>query len=260
VARPRRQAPAPPPRPILDAPRTSLNGALSPRRAFASTALSLADVRAVKDAFGVTVNDVVLSLVGGALRSYLEERGERPMRPLVAEVPVAIDAPGERRLAGNRLSNIFTSLCTDVADPVRRIGAVHEAMQTAKRLHDVLGRDLYESWTRFFPPRPFSWTMRAYSRWNLADHHPPPINVIVSSVPGPRTRLEWPGGTLQALYSVGPLVEGTALNVTAWSYVDRLCVGVLTCPDLVPDAHAVTAALHGELAALVAAVRALRTA
>jgi diacylglycerol O-acyltransferase len=131
-------------------------------------------------------------------------------------------------------------------------------MATAKRLHDVLGPDLYESWTQYFPPRPFAWAMRTYSRWRLADYHRPPINVIVSCVPGPRERLGWPGGTLEALYSVGPVVEGAGLNVTAWSYADRLCVGVLCCPDLLPDPHVVTEALHAELAALVAAASPMR--
>ena len=123
------------------------------------------------------------------------------------EVPVATDAPGTRRMAGNRLSNIFTSLCTDLADPVARLRAVHDAMTTAKRLHEVLGPDLYESWTQYAPPRPFAWAMRAYSRWRLADRHRPPINVIVSCVAGPRRPLAWEGGTLERLYSVGPLVE-----------------------------------------------------
>ncbi|HWP66281.1 MAG TPA: wax ester/triacylglycerol synthase family O-acyltransferase [Candidatus Limnocylindria bacterium] len=249
----RRTTAVPPPRPVLDAPRTSLNGALTARRAFASTALPLADVRAMKAAHGATINDVLLSLVGGAVCRYLAARGEHPDRPLVAEVPVATDPPGARRIAGNRLSNIFTSLCTDVADPVARLRAVHDAMATAKRLHETLGPDLYEAWTEFVPPRPFSWAVRTYSRWRLADRHRPPINVIVSCVPGPRVRLGWSGGTLEALYSVGPIIEGAALNVTAWSYADRLCVGVLSCPDLLPDPHVVSEGLHAELEALMAA-------
>lgn len=253
VARGRRATPHPPPRPVLDVPRTSLNGALTPRRAFASTALPLEDIRRVRTAFGVTVNDVLLALVAGVLRGYLAARGEHPDRSLVAEVPVGTDAPGVRRLVGNRLSNIFTSLRTDLADPVARLHAVHEAMATAKKLHDMLGPDLYESWTRYFPPRPFAWAMRTYSGWHLADRHRPPINVIVSCVPGPRVRLGWPGGSLEALYSVGPIVEGTAVNVTAWSYVDRLCVGVLTCPDLVAEPGRLADDLHRELATLVAA-------
>jgi diacylglycerol O-acyltransferase len=252
VVRGRRGLDPPPPRPILDAPRTSFNGALSARRAFASTALPLDAVRQVKTAFGVTLNDVLLALVAGALRAYLGDRGELPARPLIAEVPVATDPPGSHRLAGNHLSNMFTSLHTDVADPAARLRAIHDASVTAKRQHELLGPDLYESWTAYFPPRPFAWAMRLYSRWHLADRHRPPINVVVSCVPGPRERLGWPGGTLDAIYSVGPIIEGAALNVTAWSYVDRLGVGVLTCPDLLADPHCVTEGIHAALGELLA--------
>jgi diacylglycerol O-acyltransferase len=248
----RRRVPLVPPRPVVDAPRTSLNGALTPRRAFASTALPLAEIRAVRTAFDVTLNDVLLALVAGALRRYLADRGELPRRPLVAEVPVAIDpVGGPRRLAGNHLSNIFISLCTEIDDPVRRLRAIHEAAIAAKRQHEVLGPDLFESWAEFLPPRPAAWVMRAYSRLHLADRHPPPINVIVSCVPGPKTRLGWPGGTLEAVYSVGPVIEGTGLNVTAWTYVDRLCVGILTCPDLLASPHEVAHGLHVALAELL---------
>jgi diacylglycerol O-acyltransferase len=203
--------------------------------------------------FGVTLNDVLLAAVAGALRGCLVARGEHPPAPLVAEVPIATDAPGVRRLAGNRLSNIFTSLCTDVADPVARLRAIHDVTRTAKEFHEVLGGDLFESWIQYAPPKLAAWWMRLYAGLHLVNRHRPPVNAIVSCVPGPRSLLGWPGGTLEAIYSVGPLIEGTAINVTAWSYVDSLCVGTLTCPDLVPDPHALAAGMHEALAELVAA-------
>jgi WS/DGAT/MGAT family acyltransferase len=254
VARRRRRATPLPPLPMRDAPRTSLNGTLGARRVFASCDLPLADVRAVKSALGVTLNDVLLALVAGSLRRYLGRTGGLPARPLVAEVPVATDAPGAHRLGGNRLSNIFTSLCTDVADPVARVRAIHEVTEAAKDFHQLLGPDLYEAWTQYAPPRPFSWWMRTYSRLRLADRHAPPVNVIVSCVPGPREVLGWPGGRLEAIYSVGPIIEGAALNVTAWSYVDRLCLGLLTCPDLVADLGGIVEGLRLALDEMVAAV------
>ncbi len=79
-----------------------------------------------------------------------------------------------------------------------------------------------------------------YSRLRMADRHRPPVNVIVSCVPGPRESFDWPEGRLSAIYSVGPIIEGAALNVTAWSYLDHLYVGVLSCPDLLPDPHVIT--------------------
>jgi len=242
-----------PPLPLRDVPPTSFNGSLTARRTFVSTALPLDQIGLVRRTFGATLNDVLLAVVAGTLRARLERRGECPGLPLVAEVPVATDPSPARRLAGNRLSNIITSLCTDVADPVARLHAIHDVMTSAKALHDVLGADLFESWMQYAPPKLSSWWMRFYARLHVVNHHRPPVNVIVSCVPGPRAGLGWPGGTLEAIYSVGPIIEGTALNFTAWSYVDRLCVGALTCPDVIPDLHAIVAGLHDALADLVTA-------
>jgi len=246
----RRHAGVTPPRPILDTPRTPLGGALTAERTFVSTSLSLGDVKLVKSAFGVTLNDVLLAMVGGAVRSHLVARGAPVAASLVAEVPVATDAPDAHRLAGNRLSNIFTSLRSDLADPAERVRSIHEITIAAKELHQVLGPDLYEAWSQYAPPRPFALWMRLYSRLRLADRHRPPVNVIVSCVPGPRTPLAWESGVLDSIFSVGPIIEGAALNVTAWSYVDRLYVGVLACPALVPDAASIARDLHRELASL----------
>jgi WS/DGAT/MGAT family acyltransferase len=257
VARRRRRPGLVPPRPVFDAPRTSLNGSLTARRAFASTALPLDDVRRVRAAFGVTLNDVLLAVVAGTLRVHLAARGERPRGSLVAEVPVATDAPGAPRLRGNHLSNIFTSLCTDVDDPVTRLRGIHDVMAAAKEFHELLGSDLFESWIQYAPPKLTAGWMRLYAGLHLVDRHRPPVNVIVSCVPGPRSQLAWSGGTLEAIYSVGPIIEGTALNVTAWTYVDRLCVGTLTCPDLLPDPHAIALGLHDALAELVAVAEAV---
>jgi hypothetical protein len=112
---------------------------------------------------------------------------------------------------------------------------------------------MFEAWMQYAPPKLTSWWMQLYARLHLVDRHRPPVNVIVSSVPGPRTTLSWPGGTIEAIYSVGPLIEGAAVNVTAWSYVDALCVGTLTCPDLVPDPQAIASGLHDALAELLRA-------
>lgn len=256
VARSRRKAAVRPPRPLLDAPSTSLNGALSSRRSFASTALALADVRRVRTAFGVTFNDVLLALVAATLRTHLSARGELPTRPLLAEVPVATDRAGMTpRLAGNRLSNIFASLATDVVDPVARLRAIHDSMQAAKVQHELLGPELYREWSEYAPPRLVAWWMRQYSRLRMADRHRPPVNVIVSCVSGPRESLDWPEGRLAAIYSVGPIIEGAALNVTAWSYLGHLYVGVLSCPDLLPDPHVITDGLHEALAELCMALQ-----
>lgn len=246
----RRAATVTPPRPILDTPRTRLGGSLTPRRSFATADLSLVEAKRVKDAFGVTLNDVVLAVVAGAVRAWLHATDALPAMPLVAGVPVSSDSADATRLGGNKVSNLFTSLATDVADPIDRLRAIHEVTAVAKVVHNVLGADLMQDWVEYTPPAPYSWFMRAYGRLGAADWHRPPINLIVSNVPGPREPLFAAGARLTGIWSVGPILEGVGLNVTVWSYLDQLHVGVLACPDLAGDAAALTSRLGDALAEL----------
>ncbi|MCU1592396.1 MAG: Diacylglycerol O-acyltransferase [Frankiales bacterium] len=254
LVRRRRDMPVIPPRPILDTPRVSFNGAITARRSFATTSLSLADVRAVRAATGVTFNDVVLGVVAGGLCSWLEQKGERPSSSLTAGVPVATDrAGGVARLAGNRVSNMFTSLCTDIEDPVKRLHAIAEVTAQAKVMQETLGLKMLEDWVQYTPPAAFSFFMRAYSRLRGADHHRAPFNVVVSNVPGPSEPVTVGGARLTDLYSVGPILEGIGLNITVWSYLDRLNFSALACPDTLPDLPGLVQHLRPALAELSAA-------
>lgn len=250
----RRRSEVTTPVPILHTPRSSFNTSLTANRSFATASLSLDDAREIRAARGVTVNDVVLAIVGGALRTYLLERDELPVRPLVAAVPVASDTDVSR-LEGNRVSNLFTSLATDEPDPLRRLDAIHAVMSEAKTLQQIMGFETLGEWIEYTPPGPYAWFTRHYSGLHLADRHPPPINVIVSNVPGPTETLHAAGASLQEIYSVGPILEGIGLNVTVWSYRDRLFVGVLACRDTMPEPHRITEAMAEGLDELLVAVR-----
>ncbi len=242
------------PKPVIDAPRTSFNGALTPHRSFASTSLPLGEVKRIKSAFGTTLNDVVLALCAGALRSYLSARGELPERALLAGVPISADQPGdEPRLAGNKVSNLITTLATDEDDPVRRLRAIHDVTVEAKKMQALLGVDTLRQWVQYTPPRPYAWLVRRWSRLRVADQLPPPINVVVSNVPGPRRPLTVAAARLEHLFSVGPVLEGVGLNVTFWSYGDRLDVGILGCREAVPHPDLIAKGLHLALAELGAA-------
>jgi WS/DGAT/MGAT family acyltransferase len=226
----RKGAEVSPPRPIIDAPRTHFNGSLSPRRAFATAEMDLGTVKEVRAAFDVSVNDVVLGIVAGSLRRHLESVGGLPEKSLLASIPVAAD-PASSRLTGNRVSNLFTSLRTDLADPVERLHAIHEVTGASKEVQGLLGVEMMADWIEYTPPRPYAWVMRLYGRLGVAGHHAPPINLIVSNVPGPREPLHIAGARLDGIWSVGPILEGVGLNVTVWSYLDRVHVGVLGCAD-----------------------------
>ena len=252
LVRHRRQSSVSTPMPMLNTPRTSFNGSLTARRSFVTTSIGERQLRSIRDAFDVTVNDVVLGIVSGAVRSYLLARHELPAVSLVAGVPVAADT-SEQRLGGNRVSNLFTSLATDEADPIRRLHRIHEVTAEAKQLQRLLGRETLGDWVQYTPPRPWAWFMRQYSRRHIADRHPPAINLVVSNVPGPSVPLYAAGAELKELYSVGPVLEGIGLNVTVWSYLDRLFVGVLACRDEVPEPWLITDAMQDAVTELATA-------
>jgi diacylglycerol O-acyltransferase len=250
VLRRQRSGALSPPLPF-STPRTSFNRALTPNRWFAMAALPLEEVKAVRRALDVTINDVVLALCAGALRRYLDERGELPERPLLAGVPVSTGrVDDEQRLVGNRVSNLFTSLRTDIADPVERLRAIHDVTQAAKEVQNALGAEMLVEWSEVTPPRIFSAWMRLYSRLKLADRHRPPINLVISNVPGPRQPLHIAGGRLLDIYSMGPILEGIGLNITVWSYVDRLGFGLVACRETMPDLWDLADHLHDALAEL----------
>lgn len=236
LVRIRRGSDVVPPRPILDVPRTSFNGPLGSRRIFATLTLPLEELKAARHAHGVTLNDVVLGVVSGALRRWLASIGERPTSSLTAGVPVGTDPPGgPPRLEGNRVSNMFTTLATDVEDPRERLQTISRVTDAAKLVHRTLGPDMFVDWVQFTPPAPFRGFMRLYSRVRAASWHPAPFNVVVSNVAGPREELMLGDSRLVDLFSVGPILEGIGLNVTAWSYQDRMNFTLLSCPDLIHD-------------------------
>ena len=241
-----------PPAPFA-APRTSFNHALTPARSYAYTSLDLPTVKAVKNAIGCTVNDVILGLCGTALRDYLAARGEEPDAPLVAMVPVSVRSDDQRDAMGNQVSSIFTSLATDIDDPIDRLKVVHETMVNAKDQQKAIGADTLQEWSEFAAPALLGRAARLYSRMRWADNHRPLFNVTISNVPGPPFALYSAGAKLLANYPIGPIMDGSGLNMTVMSYLDQLDFGLLACPDVLEDVWEVADGLHAALAELVEA-------
>ncbi len=242
------------PRPF-SSERTRFNRALTAGRTFATTRLPLNDLKEAKERFGVSLNDVLLAVVGEAVRLFLDSVGEAPKRSLLASVPV-----GEgsfNRMTGNQLSHLITTLATDGATLAERIARVHKGSEAAKAAHDALGSGVMQRWAEFTPPGPYHWGYRAYANLALADVLTPPTNLIVSNVRGPAGELFVGGARLVELYSVGPLLEGLGLNITAWSCGDWLGVAVLADRAALPGAAALTERMHAALHAVVAAARRL---
>ena len=241
-------APAP-----LTAPRTSFNGAITAHRKVAYSIASLSDVKAIKNAFGTTVNDVVLAVVGGGLRRYLERTNQLPDKSLIATVPISVRPPEDEEdtsVGANKVSAMFTSLATDIEDPVDRLRAIHEVTKGAKEEHNAVGADMLQSLTEFAAPRLFGLAMRFYSGTKLANRGPVIHNLVISNVPGPPFPLYFAGAKLVSLFPMGPVMEGAGLNITVISYMDDIDIGLIVARESVPDVWDMAADIEESLAEL----------
>lgn len=227
----------------LTAPRTVFNSDPTPRREFATARVEFERVHALKNAFGVKVNDVVLALVSSALRNYLIERGELPAATLIASCPVSLRGEGDQDAVGNHVGNLFASLATDLDDPGERLMRIHESTMSAKEMHRALAAHQIMGLTETTPPGLIALAARMYTSAGLASRTPPAASVVVSNVPGPPIPLYLAGGRLDALYPMGPLLMGMSLNITAFSIGGSLDFGFMSCPDVVPDLHRISEAV-----------------
>ena len=234
----------------LTSPRLSMNRPISPRRSVAFASVPLADVKMAKTALGLTVNDVVLAVVAGALRTYLEARDELPDRSLVAAIPTSVREETDRR-PGNKVSAMFAELPVAIADPIERIRVIAQSTAGAKVVHEMVGGATLKEWAELAAPALFSRAIRTYAKLHIAERFRPVINVIVSNVPGPPFPLYLAGARLVALHPLGPIFDDCGLNVTVISYLDHIEFGFIACRELVPDVDHLAAAVPEALRDLV---------
>lgn len=234
------------------APRTSFNGTITGHRSIAWAQLDLDQVKTVKNAFDVKVNDVVLAMVASALRMYLEDRGELPDSSLVAMVPVSVHGKSDRP-GTNKVSGMFAELRTDIEDPVERLRAIADTNAVSKVHNDALGATLLQDWAQFSGPTMFGAAMRLYGTLGLADRHPVIHNLVVSNVPGPPVPLYFLGARINAMFPLGPVFHGAGLNVTVVSREGKLDAGLIACSELAPDLWSLADAFGEALDELVAA-------
>jgi diacylglycerol O-acyltransferase / wax synthase len=238
----------------LTAPHTPWNASITPHRRLAFTRVSLDDVKRIKNAVGCTVNDVVLGLMGGTLRRYLDKHGGNPAEPLVAVCPVSVRGDDERGQMNNKVSAMFTTLATDVDDPIERLRRINRVTRGAKEDHNALGAHLLQDWAEHAAPTTFALAARLYSSFHLADGHRPIHNVVISNVPGPPFPLYYAGAELKYTLPMGPVMEGAGLNITVLSYMDNVDIGFMACRELVPDVWDLADYVDDAMAELLAAV------
>lgn len=218
----------------LTAPRTSLNGHISPHRRFSFGSLPLADVKEVKNTFGLTVNDVVMATCAGALRRWLIDHDELPRKPLLAMVPVSVRDEGKKGQFGNQVSVMVVPLPTHQADPRKRLMLMQEAMKTAKERHQAVPATMMQDFAEFIPPAIAARATRVVTGLT-AGLVSPLFNVVISNVPGPQFPLYSAGAKMLGNYPMSAIADGVGLNITLMSYDGKLDFGLIGCREMVPD-------------------------
>ena len=234
------------------APATPFNKPITPHRRFAFRSVDLASVKTVKNAFGVSVNDVVMAMCAGALRRWLADHDTLPATPLVAMIPVSIRDPASKGALGNKVSAMLATLPTHVIDPDQRLQIVHAATKIAKAQQAAIPQGLVDQISDFAPPALTARAARVVFATGLL-HRLPPFNLCVSNVPGPNVPVYLCGAKLLAHYPVSVITDGQGLNITLVGYLGQLHFGLVSCRELVPDIDTLAGYLVDELELLLKA-------
>ena len=220
-------------------PESFINHVVSPGRRFATAPVALADVKQTGKHLGVTVNDMVLATAAGALRRLLLRYDGAADSPLIAGVPVSYNTSPDR-LVGNEFTYLTPSLPVHIDDPLERVRLTSMSTKIAKENHQLLGPTVLPAWMSYLPPALAPRLFRTQARRVQSASV---MNLTISNVAGPRERGHIEGATISEIYSVGPVVAGSGMNITVWSYVDQLAISVLTDDLTLDDPHEATDAM-----------------
>lgn len=211
---------------VFQAPKTILNQRISASRRFAAQSWQLERFKAVSQRHQCTLNDAVLAVCASALRKYLDELGALPAEPLVAMVPMSLRRDDSD--AGNQIGMVLANLATQIADPLERLAAIGRSVQNSKtRFADMTQLEIMN----------YVGTAMSISGINMATGIAPTwqaFNIVISNVPGPRQTLYFNGAKLEGIYPVSIAMDGQATNITVFSYVDKLEIGIIACRRTLP--------------------------
>ena len=232
------------------APRTKLNARISPHRRIAFGSLSLPEIKAIKNAFHATVNDVVVALCTGAIRDWLIAHDDLPDEPLLAMVPVSVRTREQAGTFGNRVSAMIVPLSTTEPDPQQRLLRTHEALRSAKERHNAVPADILSRANHLIPPALLARAARVIAGISASRRFAPPYNVIISNIPGPAIPMYIGGARQVANYPVSVILDGVGLNITVLSYQDRVDFGLVADRELMPDLAGLVDSLQSALVEL----------
>ncbi len=213
----------------FDAPLSVLNGRVREKRRFATQQFPMERLRALADAAGCTLNDVVLAICGGSLRRFLLERDSLPDKPLTAGIPVSV-RPKDDQGTGNAISFIVATLGTDIEDAAERLAAIRASVRHAKAHVQGLPRQAMMQYTVLLMA-PTIVTLLS----GIGGRTRPMFNITISNVPGPDKPLYFRGARLEAIYPASIVTHGQALNITCESYAGTMNFGYTGCHASVPS-------------------------
>jgi diacylglycerol O-acyltransferase / wax synthase len=239
------------------APRTRFNATISPHRRIALGTLSLAEIKAIKNKCGATVNDVIVALSTAAIREWLIAHDDLPDEPLLAMIPISVRTEAQIGTFGNRVAVMIVPLATNEPDPLRRLQITHERLRAAKERHQAVPADILASANHLIPPSLFARASALTASFAASGRLSPPYNVIISNVPGSPFPVYAAGAQQIASYPVSVIHDGVGLNITVFSYQDRVDFGLVADRELIPDLDRMTESLAEALAELSDAVRPL---
>lgn len=221
---------------VAGIPRTRFNTNVSPHRVIDALRVDFEDIRAIKNTFKpATVNDVALSIVGGALRKYLESKGELPEHSLAAMAPINVRTEDKLGAAGNQVSQMTVRLCTDVAGAQDRLQAVHEGTRKAKELTNAVGAKTMTDYTQFIPSTLTASAARLASSLSIANRITPFFNCVVTNVPGPSIPLYYTGAKMLCTFGTGPVLDSVGLFHAISSYCGEFTITFTACREMLPD-------------------------
>ncbi len=208
-------------------PETRFGADISVHRVFEAVGLPLADFKRVRQHVPeATVNDQFLAIVGGALREYLESKGELPDESMSAAVPLSLRG-ADKSQEGNQITFTFMPVHTDIADPLERLRAISAESSKAKQSLDVLGKEFTRDLLEVLPNLVTS-AMSRYVKF-------PAVGVVVSNIRGPDMPLYMAGARLVSYAPISMLLDGAGLNITGYSYAGTMCICALSCREMLPD-------------------------
>lgn len=232
----------------FQAPRAIFNGRVSAQRRFATQHYDLGRFKALAKAADVTINDVFLSVSGGALRRYLAELDALSKRSIIGQVPVNV-RKNDSGAVGNQIGFIYARLHTDISDPVQRLQAVHRSTQAAKAVQEALPDGAVTPFTMLL-----TGPYMAQIILGLGGHVPPAANLVISNVVGPRQTLYFNGAKVENIYGPSVLFHGQALNITMSSYAGHANVSFTGCRDSMPHMQKLAVYTGEELGVLEGAL------